>query len=221
MSFLESAIWIYASIQSPFLIACSYGLIDRFKWIASPYVVAPSIGGICLGFFLFGPAGTGGGYVHFLYAGGFMLSVYFLTLRFGYSRPQALLFAVLTEIAIDELWQMPYNLMIWPQSLLNFEVGITTAGWNLMALPLVGYFLLRFNGRMRLDGYGKGVLLVASALTVYGTIRVGLSMVGGSFVGGYYIGPPYFFTDWLLFPWFLFFLLLFRSSKRASIYTEP
>ena len=215
---LAAPLFIYLGIQSPFLVACFYGAMKRFPKVASPYLVVPAVATVCGWFYFEGiwENGSGLAYSHFIYAGFFLLGTYFLAQRWGYSAVDSLVLAILTEMALDELWQMPYNLTIWPQSLLNFEVGIVTAGWNLMSIPLIAVFLIKFNGSVRFDMPTKALLAASLVLTAYGTVIVGLSMAGGTFNEGYYVGAmPRPLTDWLLLPWFLFFLALFRSSSAG------
>ena len=109
----------------------------------------------------------------------------------------------MTLFAIDELWQTPYNVVNWTQSLWAFQVGVSTAAWNLMAIPFAFYFVKRVNGKIRFD-YLTSVLFYAAAMgTAMGTTKL--------------VFDPY----WLIIPWFVFFLALFRSSKIRFKSTLP
>lgn len=204
-----SALWVFTAIQSPLLIACSYGLLRKVRWAAQHFVVFPVVFLVCLFWFLYFPIGAM--YSHFLFAAAVVLSMYTILLtKSGYDGLDALVLASLTLIAVDELWQMPFNLLNWTSSLNYAEIGLATAGWNLMSIPLLLYFVLKFNGRISLDWRSKAAFIVSLGLTAFEVFRF--------FTGGYpdnsspvaYPGvEPYY----LLFVWFGFFLLLFRSSR--------
>lgn len=213
MTFLVSAVWIYSGIESPLLVVCFYGLMDRFRFLTSKYVVMPSVAMVC-GYFFLNGAVAQPFYSHFAIAAAFILSCYLLCNRFGYASPQSLSLALLTLIAVDELWQTPFNSLNWTYSLSSFEIGIATAGWNLMSLPLIGASLIRFRFAPKLSTVGKKWLLVCAALTIFEIWRF--------YIGGYPdnsspAGYPGFEPYYLVFPWFIFFILLFRSSAKTGV----
>src|SRR5438132_14343724 len=78
---LTSALWVFGGILSPFLTFCSYDLLKkRFEWLASPYLVAPSVVAVSILAFEFTFATPQGiisaHYDHFLFAGIFLLVCY-------------------------------------------------------------------------------------------------------------------------------------------------
>jgi hypothetical protein len=205
-----TAIWVFARIQSPFLLACSYQLIKRFDKIASPYLIVPGLSAICLAPFLgILPSDAQPFSFHFLVAGGFMLSSYFWLWRVGYSRPDSLVLSILVFVASDALWQIPYNFYLWTYSLRFLEVGLATDGWNLMSIPLIGYFLLKMNGKIAIDKTCK-LLLTIIVISTTLSLLIPIDPLGYISV----FAPQYL----LIFPWFGAFLLIIRSSRKANIY---
>ena len=205
---LTSILWVFGGILSPFLTFCSYDLLKkRFEWLASPYLVCPSVLAASLLAFEFTidtPQGIiSAHYDHFLFAGIFLLVCYGFLGWLQYSNVDSLVLSIMTLFAIDELWQTPYNVVNWTQSLWAFQVGVSTAAWNLMAIPFAFYFVKRVNGKIRFD-YLTSMLFYAAAMgTAMGTAKL--------------VFDPY----WLIIPWFAFFLALFRSSKIRFKSTLP
>ena len=196
-----AVLWVFAGILSPFLTFCSYGLLKkRLDWLAGPEFVTPSVILASLAAYEFTFATPQGivsaHYDHFLYAGAFFLVCYFvMNWGYKYSNADSFVLSVMTLFAIDELWQTPYNVVNWTESLWAFQVGISTAAWNLMAIPFAFYFVKRINERIRFDYLTSIIFYVAALLTIMATLKL--------------IFDPY----WLIIPWFAFFLALFRSSK--------
>lgn len=206
--------WVYIGILSPFLILCSYDIVERRPWLVSPSLVLP--GAVLGSFYLFEKFQSVpfAFYSHFLVAGGLFTICYALLLfQWKYTGPQALALSALTVIACDELWQMPFNILNWTHSLTYAEIGLATGAWDLMSIPLIFYFLLRFTGQL----FGGSPQLVRAfpvcmaALTLMEVARfhaIGFPMVTSTY-------PPYE-PYYLIFPWFAFFLLLFRPSTRIQ-----
>jgi hypothetical protein len=193
---LETAVWVYAGILSPFLIFCSYGLIQRFAWIASPRVFIPGIGLVCIYFYIHGLAG-GPYYDHFLYAAIFVIGGYLATLKLGYSQVDSAVLSALTMLAIDTMWQIPSD-FLWLGSLDAFRIGIATMGFNFMSIPFILYFVLKANGTIRFSIVSKAILAVFIGLSLAAWFTFGLNFI-----------QDYF----LVIPAFVFFLSLFHSSR--------
>jgi hypothetical protein len=196
------AVWVFVGIQSPLLIFCSYGLLKRFDWLASPKLVFPSVAAVSLVFFLFFDriATNPAFYSHFLFAGGFLLLSYFLLVKWEYSKVDALVLSILTVIAIDELWQMPMNIVNW-STWHGFAVGFTTAGWNLMSMPFTFYFILK-SGRQIVLNFPSRIIIICTLATGIETVRFAFNPLES-------YETPYY----LIILWFLFFQVLFRQSR--------
>lgn len=212
---LLTAIWVYISIQSPFLVFCCYPVIRSHSWLASPKFFVPVVLGVSVFFFFdFEAISVGNIYfTHFLFAGLFALLAYWgLCFRWGYSRPDALVLSIFMLIGIDALWQIPFDALNWTSGLYQFEIGIVTAGWNLQSLPFLFYVVSR-ERRIRLGRFAESVLLTALLLTVFETWR----LFSGGYPGNsepvaYTLIEPYY----LIVFWFVFFLALFRSSRSCA-----
>lgn len=203
------AVWVYARIQSPFLILCSYGLIKRMDKLASPFVVVPAITGVCALFYLAPPSRADFPlmFPHLIFAAFFILGGYFVCLKLSYSRPDALVLSLLCFVAIDELWQTPWNFQLWTKSLRYFEVGITTGAWNLMSLPIIGYLLLKINHNIMMDSMGRFALVASLGLTFLASVALQDPLAPIS---------PFDYNYVLVLPWFFFFMSLFHSSRASS-----
>lgn len=206
---LLQAAWVFTGIQSPFLAACFYFPIRRFApRLASPLPVFALVILVSVFWFLEFPFAD---YLHFLIAGGVLLLCYsFLVFRLRYQNVDSLVLSVLVLIALDELWQTPFNALNWTHSIIFAEVGLATAGWNLMAIPLVLAFLFHAAGRIRFGRTGKALLIISLVLTVFEIYRFA--------VGGYPDNSsptPYLELEpyYLVLPWLLTFLHLFQSSS--------
>jgi len=202
------ALSVFVRIQSPFILFCSYGLIKRIGWLSSPKLVFPSVIGLSSVFYLyFGVIDKNPGdpalYDHFLFAAGFLLLSYVLMQRWNYSRPDALVISALMVLALDVLWQVPMDIVNW-STLQGFLIGITTAGWNLMSIPLMFYFVAK-ERRITFDYLAPGLFGAIIILTVIETARYALNPFQS-------YGTPYY----LVAPWLLFFLLTFYRSKAVG-----
>lgn len=215
---LLAVIWTYGGIMSPFLLLCSYGLFERRNWLVSPSLVIP--GAVLGSFFLFErfQSVAFALYYHFLVAGALFLVCYSLLLfKWGYSEPQALTLSILTIIACDELWQMPFNILNWTHSFQYAAVGLTTGGWDLMSIPLIFYFLLRFGRHPGSSGVvgawdsqsGRVALMSLVCMAALTLMEVARFHAAGfpTVTSTYPAFEPYY----LILPWFAFFLLLFKA----------
>jgi hypothetical protein len=138
-----------------------------------------------------------------------------LAFKLEYAKLDSLVLAVLTMIAIDELWQTPFNVLNWTSSLFNAEVGLATAGWNLMSLPLLLYFVVKFDGQIKLGRNGKTLFCICLALTAFEVVRFAQGgYPDNSAPTPYLLFEPYY----LIGPWFGFFLMLFQSSRDGGGY---
>jgi hypothetical protein len=203
LDFILTALWVYARIQSPLLISCSYGLIRRFDRLASPWLVVPSVSIVSSIYFLVPVQNADFPLLwsHIPIAGAMLISIYLWLGWIGYSRPESLVLSVLTVIALDVLWQIPWDVPLWVQSWHNFAVGMTTMGWDAMSIPFLGYFVLKFNGRWVMDSNSAAQLGIATIWTL-----------------SYCIWLPLSFDDYILIlPWSAFFLGVFYNSRKASV----
>jgi hypothetical protein len=198
MSFLLEVLFFYVGVQSPFLIYCAYPLLKKAAWIASPKLVFPVVTFTCVFFYL-----TRAFNSHFLFADIFILSCYsLLTFRSNYSRLDALVLSALTMIAVDQIWQFPLYLFE-TVSLQTFENWFISAAWNLMSIPLLFYFVLRINGRIKMSGFGKQMLAISLSLTVFDILLYSPSLASlWLWYDTYFLVPV----------WGLFFLSVFVSS---------
>lgn len=165
-------------ILGPFFIACTYPILKRFSLLTSPYLVIPAsiLGGLCL-FLLH--EGMDFHYSHFLLAPVYFLALYLPALRiFGYARVDSVAISVMAVYAADQLWQFPIYFTQWrtPEAL---AIGLTSAGFNLMSLPLLFAFILRAKGRLKF----KSPTILAFILL---SITEVLMMLGGMNLSSYF-----------------------------------
>lgn len=195
-------LFTYVGIQSPFLIWCFYPILKRLAKLATPLPVFLAVSGTCIFFYL-----TRASNIHFLYAAGFILISYsLLAFKLRYSKLDALVLSVLTLIAIDQMWQIPYYIFNWPTNLLQFEAGISHAAWNLMSLPFIFYFVLKAKGKIRLNSFTNIAFWTALWFTLFDAIA--------------FDGDPILLvttTYYLVLPWFIFFLGVFYASRGGEI----
>ena len=198
-----SVVWVYLYIQSPFLLFCFYPTMKRFDGLFRPVFVVPVVVAASLFYFEETLASPPTYSFHFLIAGSFIVSSYMVCMRSGFQRTEAFILSVLTMIAVDELWQMPYNIVLWTKSLEGFAIGIATGGWNLMSIPFIAYFLIKFRGHLFLARSIKSLLIGLISVEVLFAILLELSSQTWPYNDELYL---------MVFPWFLFFLVLFRTS---------
>lgn len=199
-----SVVWVYLYIQSPFLLFCFYPTMKRFDGLFRPVFVVPVVVAASLFYFEETFASPPTYSFHFLIAGSFIVSSYILCMRSGFQRTEAFVLSMFAMIAVDELWQMPYNIVLWTKSLEGFTVGIATGAWNLMAIPFIGYFLIKSRGRLFLTRSAKSLLVGLISAEILLAVLLELSSQKCPYNDELYL---------MVFPWFAFFLMLFRASR--------
>lgn len=207
---LFTAAWVYIGILSPFFLLCGYWIIERQKVLTSPIVILPTVALGSFAFYEQFKTVAFAFYSHFLVGGALFIVCYSLLLfQWKYTGPQAVVLSLLTVIACDELWQMPFNILNWTHSWLYAATGLATGGFDLMSIPLIFYFLLRFGRSLAPSNRGAtwGMLMAMAGLTLAEAAR--FHAIGFPTVTSTY--PPYE-PYYLIFPWFGFFLLLFRPA---------
>lgn len=215
LTLLFSALWIYAYILSPFILLCSYNLLARIQWIASPWIVFPGVsgGGVYL-FLTYYPFLRGQGfsfqgpllYSHFLIASGLLLGLYsYLGFRMKYSKLEALTLALLTTLAIDQLWQLPLDIFNWSASLQSLETGLATGAFSFISIPVLIYFLLKFGKKPSLKWKStRDIFLLTVTVTIVDVLAYPPDPSA-------LLYQPYL----LVIPWTVFFLALFTFSEHT------
>lgn len=174
ISLLLSGLWIVAYIQSPFLLLIFYGRLKSIRTLevlSGPKFVLPGIGAVVLLLYFAGLPDAGLsehvplGYAHFLISGLLLGGFYGVALWFRYTTLESVVLAILSVLAVDELWQTPYNVLNWTSGLQAAEVGLATGGWSLMSIPIFLYFLAKFKPGLIADRLSIAALGLAGSLT--------------------------------------------------------
>ena len=207
-----SPIWIYVYLLGPFFILCSYPLLKRKPSLGSPKLIIPTAFAFSSFFAWLYPwiwipnGGAGYGLVHFYGGFAFFLIAYLLLgFKLHYEKLDAAILAFLTVIAVDQLWQIPYDATNWTQSGYGLEAGIATAAFSFMSLPVLFYVLLKAKGRLRFNA-SMTFLVVASDWTIWDCLHYCTSSCSI-----YDASIPYY----LVIPWFVFFMVVFVDSRAS------
>ena len=166
---LLSALWVYTGILSPFLLLVFYPMLEKAPRLFAPKVFVPAVASVSVFWFLFWPENLH--YSHFLVGGGLLIGAYLVLGRVGYSRTQSAVLGVLSVLAADQLWQIPYDIHNWT-SPTTAAVGLATQGFDLMSIPILGYFLLRFAGKLRMDELSWAMLGFSAIVTISETFSI-------------------------------------------------
>ena len=191
-----SALWVYTAILSPFFILVFYPWLGRWPRLFTPKVFVPAVAWVSVFWFLFFPEGVF--YSHFLIAGGLLIGGYLVLLRSGYSQVQSAVLGVLSILAADQLWQLPYDAYNWATPA-GMAVGLATQGFDLMSIPILGYFLVKFGGHFKASPWAQTALGVSAILTLWVTFGA--------------IGWAY----GLMFAWFGALIMLGVNNHKAVI----
>lgn len=195
--------------MSPFLIVCFYGAMKKVSWIASPWIVFPSVGGFSLALSLFFTSGHIL-FFHFLFAGILFLAAYsYLAFKTRYERIDSLVLSFLLIIAVDQLWQISFDLVNWTQSVYQFALGFTTAGWDFMAIPILFYFVLKLDGKIRLNWIAKYFGSCGIVLTFFEAWRYH----EGAFPNNGGLFEPYYLVSL----WFVCIMGILVNSRKPDI----
>lgn len=193
---LLSALWVYTGILSPFFILVFYPWLERRPRLFSPKVFVPAVAGVSVFWFLFFPEGVF--YSHFLIAGGLLIGGYLVLIKSGYSQAQSAVLGVLSILAADQLWQLPYDAYNWATPA-GMALGLATQGFDLMSIPILGYFLVKFAGPLKANPWTQTAFGIAAVLTLCVTFGA--------------IGWAY----GLMFAWFWALMMLGMNNHKAVV----
>jgi hypothetical protein len=189
MSFLESSLWVYAYIESPLLIWLLYPAIKKMTWLGSPKLVFAAVS-VETALFAYQHQQP-----HIIVAGIMVLAAYsLLVFRWKYPRLESIILAVLAVLAVDQLWQVPLDILHWSTPF-NAAIGLATGAFSWMSVPIFFYFVSGAGGRIRV---GR----TAEAFASVGIILAALSLL-------FDLDLAYA----AVIPWFLFFLQVIRESR--------
>lgn len=209
-----AVVWDCVYLMGPLFILCGYPILKRNGWLGRPVLVVPIAFAFSSFFAYFYPTiwSLPGevvyGFEHFYGGLAMFLFLYcLLGFRFGYSKLDAAVLSFLCVIAIDQLWQIPYD-TAWIGNSQSAAVGLATAGFSLMSIPVLFYVLYQAIGRVRMS-FAKDLLMIAVLLTGIDCLQYCVSecLTAPNF--------PYY----LIVPWFAFFVVLFFESRSLWIPT--
>lgn len=202
MTPLEVALFQGTVILAPVVGFFSRPLLAKRPVLASPFLLVPLVSVLSLWAYFEAVRG----YFHFLVLP-VVFAVSLLAMRrLKFSAADSALLALMVVFASDQLWQLPVYAVDWSQSSLAFRAGLSTAPFDLMALPL--FFVLL--GGLKID--------LAAFFALYAALFATVDEILAAFAGAVQVQPypvgwqPYF----LYFFWAAAFLLIARSTALRS-----
>ncbi len=188
-----------------------YPSLKAYPKVVQPAVVVPASWAFSLFYFVNGIpiVGVRAGYPHLLiYPAVFTVLLLAASRWFRYGFADSFVLSLLGVVSISSLWELPFILskMLTP---LGFGAVAGTTGWQLMAIPLFFYFLIRINGR---EAYSRPAIFFGAACMV-ATMFFWVYVRPTTFV---YVGG-----DALLLVWGAFMLAAMASKNRGRAPNRP